>query len=133
MLIICQIIYSMARKLDPNKNYFTTEQHTYYTTKYEADKYYLLNSDKYYFLPVLQRSVKFDGTVAIQLKHFNDGKACGGYLIDLGLSYASPDYVTNIYIEFSEDSIVSEYNCKSGILFYIDFPFIKKEQVKQDK
>lgn len=114
----------MNKLLKEYNNYFIKDPYTYYLTDFEVDKYYVMESNRYYFVPELQRRVKFDGQVVIQLKNFFNGEPAFGYLVNCGQGPFESDLVTNISIEIPKNSIISEYQLKEGQFHYMDFiPF----------
>ena len=122
----------MNELLEAYNDYFNTKSKRYYLTEFEVDKYYVMESNRYYFVPALQRRVKFDGPVVIQLKNFFAGKPAFGYLVNCGQGAFQSDLVTNIEIEIPDNSIISEYTLQKGNFFYFDIaPWFEKS--KEDK
>ena len=88
--------------------------------KAEYGKYYLLNSSKSYFCVDIQRSVIFQGTLAVKCGSGYGDSGHFGYLIDTSEKFG-PDYETKNEIEFSDEDIIGEYNLKNTPLTYMDF------------
>lgn len=122
----------MNELLEAYNNYFSTKSNGYYLTEFEVDKYYVMESNRYYFVPELQRRVKFDGPVVIQLKSFFEGKPAFGYLVNCGQGVFQSDLVTDIDIEIPDNSIISEYTLQEGKFFYFDIASCF-EKSKEDK
>ena len=120
----------MNELLESYNDYVNTKSKKSYLTEFEVDKYYLMESNRYYFVPVLQRSVKFDGPVVIQLKNFFNDKPAFGYLVNCTQGAFQSDLVTNIDIEIPDNSIISEYTLKEGKCFYFDMDSMLKKEDK---
>ena len=88
--------------------------------KAEYGKYYLLNPNNSYFSVSLQRSVKFDGLVAVKCDSGFGEDAHFGYLINTE-NPNGPDYETKSEIEFNDSDIIEEYQLKDMKLIYYDF------------
>jgi hypothetical protein len=97
--------------------------------KAEANKYYKLNSSYSYFCVTIQRYVKFLGLVVVKAE--NAGildPTHYGYLVDTS-NPGGPDYESELCeIEFKDEDILNEYQLKDMPLFYMDFPYIEKNQ-----
>lgn len=120
----------MNELLESYNDYINTKSKKSYLTEFEAGKYYVMESNRYYFVPVLQRSVKFDGPVVVQLKNFFNDKPVFGYLVNCGQGAFQSDLVTNIDIEIPDNSIISEYTLKEGKCFYFDMDSVFKKEDK---
>lgn len=88
------------------------------------DKYYSLDTERMYFSIDLQRSVKFDGILAVKPTHRSDpacddfkGGGClwFGTLVNVDVN-GLHDYDTNNEIEFAAEDVVSEYEFKDRIM-----------------
>ena len=95
--------------------------------KVELNKYYQLNNSKSYFCVTIQRRVKFEGLLVIKPeKAVIDDIMHYGYLVDTN-NPSEPDYESELCeIEFKDEDILNEYQLKDMPLFYIDFPYIRK-------
>lgn len=97
--------------------------------KAELNKYYQLNNSKSYFCVTIQRRVKFEGLLVIKPEKAGiDDIMHYGYLVDTS-NPGGPDYESELCeIEFKDEDILNEYQLKDMSLFYMDFPYIKKNQ-----
>lgn len=95
----------------------------------EYGKYYQLNNSKSYFCVTIQRAVKFEGLLVVKPEKAGiDDIIHYGYLVDTS-NPSGPDYESELCeIEFKDEDILNEYQLKDMPLFYMDFPYIEKNQ-----
>ncbi len=82
-------------------------------------KYYLLDVSKQYFCVDLQRTIKFDGTLAVKCDCCFGEHSHFGKLINTNF-VCGPDYETNNEIEFSDCDIISEYQLRQQKIMYFN-------------